>query len=688
MSKTSEWGLYQVSCRTLPDVRSRDDLKQSVKLAIAANRWADVAALGAKCVQSTPDWVQGYVFQFDGFFRLGLYVAAARVLEEARAAIGDNEQVFVRQLALSNSLFRWDTTLELCRRLPSLAKAPGAVPMAFLAALHTKAFDVCRSILEPGALPPDRLKHLEADLDRDERDWTEIQPILEREISAKRPLAEVLNKQDFRLIPALAWRLYLDGRRDVEFFLFATTTISEEIDSSPRLMFLRQLANLHHPENPEFARRAARALIQKGRTLEAFNVLTPLVRFQRHDPEFLKLWLRARDAAGERPLASELAHTPISIDLSATSEDDFSKFEALRTANSAKWAGDAVTYGSTVAKLGLGAWSESIGSCFNRVPFPTLHQANRTPKVALCVSGQLRSFSSNWPSIKSNFVTSLSADLFFHTWDKQSMTPPRFARLNRFLPDEVVARLPAYLHNPPEFKKRFPRTFDQIIAPILISVDRQTLATMTEAKDIVIESEDSCSEIADVPDRLLFNGKANQVKMFYKTHACDLLRRQQEIKERSAYDVVIRMRPDLDIAVPHLEHYVQDCVTNRGRIYTSYLTADGCGDQFAIGSASAMQVYSSIWDYLKEHRRFDYLPGFIDTAAETLLGQHLQAHGIDVRLIPTVRNSLVSDLVVHHIDIQNTLSQDIHDGQNSQEVMPFFEAYAAWHKSQRISLSS
>ena len=74
MSKTSEWGLYQVSCRTLPDVRSRDDLMQSVKLAIAANRWGDVAALGAKCVQSTPDWVQGYVFQFDGFFRLGLYV--------------------------------------------------------------------------------------------------------------------------------------------------------------------------------------------------------------------------------------------------------------------------------------------------------------------------------------------------------------------------------------------------------------------------------------------------------------------------------------------------------------------------------------------------------------------------------------------------------------------------------------
>ena len=142
-----------------------------------------------------------------------------------------------------------------------------------MAALHTKAFDVCRSILEPAALPPDRLKHLEADLDRDERDWTEIQPILEREISAKRPLAEVLNKQDFRLIPALAWRLYLDGRRDVEFFLFATTTISEEIDSSPRLMFLRQLANLHHPENPEFARRAARALIQKGRTLEALSLI-------------------------------------------------------------------------------------------------------------------------------------------------------------------------------------------------------------------------------------------------------------------------------------------------------------------------------------------------------------------------------------------------------------------------------
>lgn len=665
---------------------SREELMKGVEDAISSHQWATVAALGARAVESAPSWLQGYIFQFDGFLKLGLFDEAEAVLNHAEAVIGKSDAIFVRRVALSNAAYRWDATESLYLNSPQFSDSPGAGPIVFLAALSTKNFALCRQVLTGSKMPESRKAQLRADLERDESDWRNIQGELERVAISGNALEDVLCGQNFRLIPALAWKMYREGRRDPEFFRFATAAVSEEIDSSPRLMFLRQVAAEYHPDRADFALRAARAFIQKGRVQEAFKVLDPHVRFERDNTEFLRLWLRSRDAAGATPEDRGIATTPISISLG---DDGFSSLEAIRCANVAKWHDNAEAYGMIVSRLARRAWSASVAKSISLAPFPNSQpQIGQTPSVAVCISGQMRSFSTNWPSIRDNLVRPLNGDLFIHTWDTQSLTPPRFARINRFLPDNVVARLPAYLHNPPDFKKRFPRTFELLVAPITMTLDHSTLQGITAAKAIAIDEENTCTAIQDIPQRLIFNGKPNQVKMFYKTHACDRLRKAAEMTRGQPYDVVIRTRPDLDIEIPHLDHYIAESIAHPDRIYTSYLTADGCGDQFAIGSPFAMNIYSSAWEYLQEFKRFDYLPGFEDTAAEPLLGQHLLAHGIETQLVKTTKNILVSDLVVHHIDIREALSQDIAQDQNAEEVMPFFSAYTSWHDHERLKLSN
>lgn len=683
-SHTSDIFLAQLS--TIRRDLSRDDLIRGVEGAIANQQWATVAAFGARAVESSPGWLQGYIFQFDGYLKLGLFREAAAILDHAERSLGKSDPIFVRRVALSNALFRWDETESAYLRTPQFSDSAGAGPIVFLASLSTKNFEFCRRVLQVSKMPEQRKAQLHADLERDESDWKGIQQDLDNVISSGASLADILSAQDFRLIPALAWRLYQEGRRDIEFFQFATSTVGEEIDSSPRLMFLRQSAAEHHPDRADFASRAARALIQKGRVQEAFKLLDPHVRFQRDNDEFLRLWLRARDAAGARPEDGGVISTPISLSLGA---DTFSTLEAIRCANIAKWQGDAEAYGMIVSRLARSTWTGSVAKSLSLSSFGSPAAKSRPkPAVAICISGQMRSFSTNWPSIRDNLVSPLGGDLFIHTWDTQSLTPPRFARINRFLPDSVVARLPAYLHNPPDFKKCFPRTYELLVAPLTLRLDRGMLQAMTAATEIAIDAEDTCAEIQNIPERLMFNGKPNQVKMFYKTHACDRLRQAIELHRNRPYDVVIRTRPDLDIEIPHLEYYIAECISHPDRIYTSYLTADGCGDQFAIGSPTAMKVYASVWEYLQEYQRFDYLPGFLDTAAEPLLGQHLLAHGLEVRLATTTKNILMSDLVVHHVDIRDALYRDISEGLHTQDVMPFFNAYVEWHANERLNFST
>lgn len=666
-------------------VTSQDQLKSLVDNAIKTNSWASVAALGWVATNRWPDWIYGYNFRFDGLLKLNCLVDAGLVLDIAVKKFGANTLILLRRLSLSNVLLRWDWTESTFLENIEGSTAELSLRLAFDAALATKSFSTCELILSSPSLPEKARPRLSNELNRSRVEWEALSVDIQNLDLSEKGLEHLSRNGSPRLILGVAWKLYLEGRRDCEFFNLAVPSFPGEVESSLRLQFFRQLAYENHPDNTYFAKRLCCSLVQRGRIEEANEILERHAIFAMDDTEFLMLRLRAIDAANCHP-----PHNP-SIgpgDWDSAELGGFTRLEAIRRANIAKWSGDGKLFGLLSLNLAQRGSGQAVSDALS-IPAPmALARPREKIRVAVCISGQLRSFASNWPLIKKTLIDPLNADLFIHTWDKEHHTPPRFHRLNRFIPQKMVDSLPLHFQDAAGFGERFPRTLRKLTKPIVRDVDPKDLSALTSCSKLIIEDDDQCQQLSSLPEALLFNGKSNQAKMFYKTFSCNNLRLSHELELGAQYDVVIRTRSDLHISLPDIQEYVRDAASHRNRIYTSYLTSDGCGDQFAIGSGDAMTAYSAVWPFMKKYSRFDYLPGFANIAAENLLGQHLIAQGIETRLLPVLNQNLVTDLAVVYHDISEELIADAESSGDPAEVANFLKSYHEWRKKNQLHILS
>ncbi|MEY8216050.1 MAG: hypothetical protein RPR97_16390 [Colwellia sp.] len=103
----------------------------------------------------------------------------------------------------------------------------------------------------------------------------------------------------------------------------------------------------------------------------------------------------------------------------------------------------------------------------------------------------------------------------------------------------------------------------------------------------------------EVPDVLKkyepVNYKGN-IPMYFKIKKCFELMSEYEDESGFKYDIVIRLRPDLDIYgdLPRLNDIEKDT------IYLSHLNITA-SDQFAMGDRDSMFYYSDLWSYLDEY---------------------------------------------------------------------------------------
>lgn len=286
----------------------------------------------------------------------------------------------------------------------------------------------------------------------------------------------------------------------------------------------------------------------------------------------------------------------------------------------------------------------------------------------------MRSFAKNAENLKRNVVAPLNADVFVHTWDTQPSAPPEFRHLSRFLGDELVHFLPEHLRQPGAFRLRFPATTGKITKSTSELVTEEWIRSFLDCRAVEVEAEAEFEEKYSIPEGLMYMNRSNQAKMFYKMHACNQLRKQAEVDSNESYDVVIRVRPDLDIAVPNLMEYAVDSSTANWRLYIDGTHGEGLSDLFALGSSDAMDAYCSIWPFLISQGLFDYGPAFVNEPAETLLGQHLAISGIESRLLPAQRRNLLSDVPLDRIDIREELDQDCPPGSDN-DVKKFVLEY-------------
>ncbi len=213
----------------------------------------------------------------------------------------------------------------------------------------------------------------------------------------------------------------------------------------------------------------------------------------------------------------------------------------------------------------------------------------RKPKVAICVSGQLRGYQQAFRTWQRTLLSQFDADVFVHTWSKVGRANPDPVRY--VLPFEGSHFNAAYRKVCGEqgygaVKDLYPTLMRKVTdsTPLTAEALRRTYG---DHAHVVIDDESSPQ----------FAGMSNQEKMHHKIWACDQLMRRHSL----GHDLVIRIRPDKAI-----RHTGFDANTLKNACHSgAVLFADHApgfqfgtlmmGDQFAVGRDDVMRAYASAW---------------------------------------------------------------------------------------------
>ncbi|MGW8462013.1 hypothetical protein [Pseudomonas sp. CLCA07] len=354
-------------------------------------------------------------------------------------------------------------------------------------------------------------------------------------------------------------------------------------------------------------------------------------------------------------------------------------FDILGLASRSCWEGRFKDYEEFKRELSIdfGDSKYSVLDVLSSVESIVNKKHNRSQSVATLVSGQIRGLDAVSESIKK---ASFYSDVIMTTWDVEGVMSTQLFDISRIFPRSNFETIPTELASKDEFSKYFPSTIRKIdeLAPGIKSVaTHESISNSYRFKLVDIESDSDFGLSISGESHLKAKGLFNQAKMFYK------ISRAFSLVKNESYDVLIRRRSDLkiDINGSVLDYCLAECRKNRNVIYVPYHTVYGCNDQFAIGSCSAMQVYSSIWERIRDKglRYSELFHELSVEGAELLVANHLYVHGITVKIIPTLENGLSSSRVAAEvIDVSKELHADYEalDENGKSIFKPFIDSFA------------
>lgn len=199
-------------------------------------------------------------------------------------------------------------------------------------------------------------------------------------------------------------------------------------------------------------------------------------------------------------------------------------------------------------------------------------------RVALCLSGHLRSFERTWQSLRKFIIDPLQADVFIHTWNTLGVYNHIDSHTVACDTNKYLNKI-KYCYNPKNI----------VIEPINKTRGRKYQPYLVDKRNCV--------------------GVTN---MFYKIHKADELMRNY-----SNYDLVIRARPDLAFHCEINNDHIQQSIEEKSIFLPDFGHFTGFNDQFAFGSSDSMKVYANCYLELDTWAtQVPFLP-------ETLLKHHL-----------------------------------------------------------------
>ncbi|MCX2817573.1 MULTISPECIES: hypothetical protein [unclassified Pseudomonas] len=607
------------------------DFDELAKEARASRCWLTTAAVGLAAIEIDHLNKHAYLLALDSFIQLDLYESFFRLVELIPENAVDKTNISRRMIRFLWKTKRFDLCLKQSGEFPN---DPFHIRQGFEAALvirnHRAAMKYARTLD----------KHVTSSFFQKLSHWEsqELTMPFNTHESALECINDLIEKRQYNTLTHAYWLCFQRDLLDFEILSRAITATPTEHPFCDRVCFFRSIANELYPQT-HFLEAAAEFHLHKGQ-LELASIVLDAAKISSFGILKKKEMVRRALAPQDR----SFLHESKSMYLNASRQNSLAWKKRI----------DKNCY--------LPRSLESLEHSTYAIPSlsitPPKIKRRSTPKVAVCISGQLRNFDSNSMHIWRSLVKPLNADVFIHTWDTQVLATSELKFLTRTLGREISSKLPSDLLHAEQFQRVFPKTSKLLAKDIQNPVDILKLYKLDNVKHVITEPAEAFDKYANRLG-LSMNGKTNQAKMFYKLYACDQLRQQEELANGFEYDVVIRTRPDLIIDIPAIHEALEYCCRKPNSIFTSYFHHDGYGDQFAMGSSIAMSTYSNIWPKLESTRSFVLHPGFTGKGAEFLLGDHLFTSGLDVEVIECAEKSLRTELAVNIIDIRPALELDM-----------------------------
>jgi len=220
------------------------------------------------------------------------------------------------------------------------------------------------------------------------------------------------------------------------------------------------------------------------------------------------------------------------------------------------------------------------------------YAGNGRPKVAFCISGQLRGYREAFASWeKSRLFADCDVSVFVHTWPEIGVAPFDQNKAYRMVGGnflQAFVKECSVIGNIDKFGEVYPSLVHTVTNPQVVSAAE--LTEFYKTQQVVVESEEA------------YRDYTNAEKMYYKIQACWEL----ACTGGEEFHFVFRVRPDLMLRNDSKVDWCkaveesQDKRMAYVKFLSFYRTGLAVEDQLGFGNPAAMAVYCTTWDRTKD----------------------------------------------------------------------------------------